>query len=238
MPEVYAWPPVRIAAHGSGLSRPGGTSFDLRGVGYYSQAQKAREMYRVSVLALGSERDGSGYIDMLKRQLDGKPPLVRISPLPPLWLGALRGLQGKRGAEELRWWADGRTLDWDLVWTSGNVISAVSAADGNWNGIRCTGLPPSMPVAFPGELVRAKTGEVARVLKREISDPEGTATIRLDAFIPSGEVLIGARDSLVMWIDVWPTTMLSFGAQTIDLTMHQVFAEDYADAFTEVNPWS
>lgn len=238
MPEVYAWPPVTVSGWANGTTRPGSTSYGLNGAPYYSQAQAARQTYSVNVLSAGRERGSSGYLDMLRRQLDGKPPLVRVYPLPPLHHSTFCGLLGLRGQAEIDWMATGRDMVWDIEWAYGTVIDAVAEADGDWDAIRCTGLPASRTVAYPGEIVRADTGETARVLKREVSDEDGEALIRLDGPLPDGEVLIGAIESVVMEITKWHTPSTQMEPGTLSLTMREIFDTDYDTAFTEVDPWS
>jgi hypothetical protein len=242
MPNVYAWPPVTIMAWRNTISRPGSISRGLNGRSYYSQAQAARAMYACQVLDTGRSRGDAGYIDMLRRLCDGKPGIVRIKPAPPIWWAATRGLQGLRGAEDLVWLSDGRDLDWtsgsdDLVWTTGTTISATAEADGDWDAIRCTGLPASRYVAFAGEIVAAETGETARVLKHEKSDADGEALIRLDGAIPTGNVIIGVRESLMMQITRWPDNILGTAPGEMRFEMTEVFDTDFS-SFTEVDPWS
>lgn len=238
MVNVYAWPPVFTVGHSTRRTRPGSVSLGLNGAPYYSQAQAARETFQVSVHAVGPTLDGAGAIDMLHRYLDGQLALVRISPIPPLWVGAWMPLDGLRGAESLTWFADGRTLDWDAVWTTGAAISAVAEADGSFDAIRCTGLPPSIVVAMPGELVRGEAGGTARVVRRETSDASGEAVIRLDQAIPSGQVIIGARESLVMRITEWPEAGLELRpGGSLNFKMVETLASDFS-SLTDIDPWN
>ena len=242
MADVVAWPPVTMMARESRPSRPGSTSYGMKGNAYYSQAQASRRLYSGQALVTGRDLAGLGYIDMLYDELDGKLALVRVTPNPALWTGATRGLLGFRGQQDMEWQEDGRTLIWDsggLVWAEGAVISATAVMDGTFPAILCTGLPASRIVAFPGEIVRAETGETARVRKLERSDASGAARIRLNAVLPTGDVLIGARESLVFEITEWPDGMSSdrFDGRG-QFRFRQAFETDFADGFTEIDPWS
>ncbi|WP_158963906.1 hypothetical protein [Chachezhania sediminis] len=210
----------------------------MRGNPYYSQYRAAREQYDVDVLSVSTTQDGLGYLTALRRQLDGQVPLVMIRPLSALHWAAWAPLLGLRGATDLEWTADGRTLTWDLSWRDGVVITATVKSDGSWNAIRCTGLPPNRMIAYPDEIVRDSTGATARVLKAERSDAGGGAVIRLDGPLAAGEVVIGALESRVMEITDWFTPRVSFGQEVMKMSMRQVFATDFPDAFVEVDPWS
>ncbi|MGZ9812653.1 hypothetical protein ACXN5S_19485 [Pseudoroseicyclus sp. H15] len=242
MPKVWAWPPVPIAAYSPRITRPGSISMDQKGAPIFSQAQARRLRYTIDVGLLDRDITASGYLDMLMRQMDGALPLVRIQPLPPLWQGHLRGLGGKRGQVPLEWTADGRTLNWDVVWVSGAAITGTAVTDGDFAGLRCSGfagITTGTIVARPGELVRNAAGQTARVLKAERLGIDGKAVLRLDAPLASGKVVIGAREALTMVILSWSDPVLDLGAGSVELDMLEVTSADFdGEAFTVIDPWS
>lgn len=240
--DVYAWPPVALAAWDNDMTRPGSLSFDQGGASFYSQAQASRQIYDAAVLSVGRHGDNLGYLKRLRRFLDGKSPLVRISPEPALWWNATRHLARLRGQVDVNLFTTGRDTnmtDGGIATNikTGAVIAATAVADGIWDGIACTGLPPSQVVALPDELVRAETGETARVVKRERSDASGAATIRLDGPIPTGNVVIGAGESKVMLILNWGSGRAGLQPVTRDFQMREVFASDFPGGFNEIDPW-
>lgn len=246
MVDVIAWPPLTVIGYDNAPVYPVSRSRSLLdGRSYVSAAQRARRFVTITAQGIGPDRAGAGWLDMLKRELRGGVNLVRVDLASPVWHLAVNPLNGLRGSVPLVWSAGASALDWTaaaapLSWTTGAQIAGVTAAD---NSLTCTGLPPSRVVAYPSELVRVIDGDgvahFARVVGIAKSDATGTARVFLDAPLPSGDVVIGFKESLVFEI---PGINDVRAAQPVGqnwsftLDLRQVF-EDETDGFTEVNPW-
>lgn len=242
MPDVYAWPPVGIVGHEHTIDRPGSMSRGLSGRAVYSQARPTRRLVTAEVSGIGPDLVGAGYVEQLKRMLDGKLPLVRMTPLPQHWIGATwrRGLT--LGALPLNWVAGAVPLNWTdgaatLTWTTGDTITGTSGGDGTWYFLDCTGLPPGALIA-PSEPVTV--GSVTRHCIRAVrADASGAARIWLDGALSSGAVVIGRQESIAFLIEDYPRAR-----QTADrdfvyrFELIEAFESEYADGFTEVNPWT
>ncbi|WP_299145977.1 hypothetical protein [uncultured Tateyamaria sp.] len=242
MPEVYAWPPVELVGHEHTIDRPVNRSEGISGRPYFSQSKRSRRLVTAQVSGIGTDMAGAGYVEQLKRFLDGKPPFVRMTPLPHVYRRALNGLNLQRGLHVLNWSASGAALAWsddgeELQWSDGKKITAEAGED-NWPFLDCVDLPPSRPVAYPGELVRSGDAG-ARVIRLARSDSEGRARIYLDTPLSGGSVLIGAGESIVFEILDYPRAVQPVsGNYTYGFDLKEVFAEEHADGFVEVNPWN
>ena len=242
MPDVYAWPPVQLVGHEYTISRPVSRAEGISGRPYFSQSKATRSIVTAEVAGIGSDLAGAAYVEQLKRFLDGKPPFVRVVPLPHVYWRAVKNLQLRRGQGPVNWSATGVPLDWTsggvaLNWVIGAPVACVAGAD-VWPFLDCTGLPPSQPVAYPGELVMAG-GQTARVIRLVRSDASGAARVYLDQALSSDTVLIGVRESIAMEILEFPRAVQPVsGRYSYQFDMQEVFEDEFDDGFNEVNPWN
>lgn len=240
--EVFAWPPVGLVGHEHTISRPVSSATGLTGKPIFSQSQPTRRLVSAIVGGIGRDKSYGGYIEQLKWMLDGKPPLIRMTVLPQVWLGAVRGLYGLRGRLDLDWAAGDAGLKWlaggtNLKWQAGAEVTATAGVADGRNYIDCVGLPALSLVAYPSELVTGG-GMQARVLAVARSDSSGSARVFVDAPLPSGEVVIGALESLVFTIDEFPRAVQPLAADyRYEFRLTEAFAADYAGGFREVDPW-
>lgn len=249
MVNVIAWPPVGTVGRDFTHVRPVSRSASLlTGARYVSAAQRRRRVATVKVAGIGPDGAGAGYVEMFKEYLDGGINLARVSLCSPVWYGALRGLAGLRGARKLQWAKDDTKVDWvngaaPLEWSVGQAVAGVAGSLAGMSYLDCTGLPANQRVAFPSETVRvidaARAEHLAKVVRVASSDQSGVARVFLDASLPSGDVLIGYRESVVYEVEdlnnVRALQPVS-GNFSFTFNLREVF-EDETDGFTEVNPW-
>jgi len=247
--NVIAWPPFQITGWELADLFPQSRSVGLiEGRPRTSSAQRARRVATANVTGIGTDLDGAGYVRMLNKQWAGAPNLTRIPSMSSLWHLSRAGqdltstvLQWTDAGTELLW-TDGGV---DLVWGDGAyALSGTPVADGDWYALTVTGLPPSQIIARPSELISVTTNdasETAYVLTTTRSNAEGVATIRTDkatAFTLSGLVSIGHMENIVFEAQGVPRSMQgvssNFGFQW---DFREVFADEYAGGFVEVNPW-
>lgn len=260
MARVYAWPPVSAIGFEWTEAAPISESFGLGGARFASAYQRARRVARFTVSAIGQDRAGAGYCEMLKRMLAGGEHLVRLYSMPINRINdaaALAGEPGRGGGRSIEWsyvqYGAQADLGWTTVvggasaalrWVSGSLVPATPTTDAaGWPAIAVTGLTPSALVARPGEFVAVygADGTVARrqVLTVARSDAAGAATIRLyEAVTAAGQAAIGAPDTGVFFHNgPLPRAQQPLASNwSYDWEFLEVF-EDETDGFTEIDPW-
>lgn len=245
MVNVIAWPPVSWTAFEWTLQQPIGRSrsiFDSRRI--VSQAQRDRLVGVILVNGRGNDKAGAGYVEMLKRQLQGGVHLVRMNVRSPLWTGVSRGLDRRTSVLE---WVEGSTeMEWvagaaDILWSTGLPLSGVPEMDGTWNAIRVEGFPPNVIVARPSERITVTDGvttEASTIMTVARSDSDGEALIRItDELTMTGLVSIGDPESLVFEVEEMPRAVQPLsGNWAFTFNFRQVFEEE-TDGFVELDPW-
>jgi hypothetical protein len=249
MTEVIAWPPFQLTGWELAEVYPQSRSVGLiEGRSRTSSAQRARRVATANVTGIGTDLAGAGYVRMLNRMWAGGPQLVRVQARSALWW-LYQGQYDLR-ADILEWTDGGTELLWTagsagLLWNEGEyALSGEPSTDGGWHSLTVTGLPPSRIVARPSEIISVTDGvstEAAYALRVTRSDAAGRATIRTDkasAFTLSGLVGIGNRENIVFEAVSVPRTVQglsgSFGFQW---DFREVFEDEYADGWSEVDPW-
>jgi hypothetical protein len=203
---VYAWPPV--AAIGSEWTpvQPVDESFSgITNKRYASANQPERRATTVVAAALGRGNNGAGYMEMLKRLLQGGAHYVRLTSYPINWaIEARTDLQSQvltwlDGATDMVW-LDGST---DMIWLDGTVINSTLSTSKGLPALTLTGCPPSTLVVRPAEfltVINPTTGatDTVQSLAPAYSNSEGIATVRLyRAAAFAGRVNIGTADTAV-----------------------------------------
>ena len=255
MTDVIAWPPFQLTgwelAEVYPQSRSVGT---IEGRPRTSAAQRGRRVATANVTGIGTDKDGAGYVRMLNRLWAGKPNLVRVECLSALWYLARGGLNLQSNIME--WTAGGVPLLWTaggaaMIWGDGEYDTyGEPATDGGWYSLTVTGLPPSRIVARPSELISVTDGTttesayVMRTTRSDASGPNGktgTAIIRTDkpeAFTVEGLVSIGQKENIVFEAQGVPRAVQGVtGTFGFQWDMVEVFEDEYANGWTEVNPW-
>jgi len=249
MTDVIAWPPFQLTGWELSEIYPQSRSVGLvEGRARTSSAQRYRRVATANVAGIGTGHDGAGYVRMLNRMWKGAPQLVRVQCLSSLWYLAGAGLDLKNNV--LEWSDDGVELLWtaetsSLLWVDGDYpLAGDPVTDEGWYGLDVVGLPANRTIARPSELISVTDGttvETAFILNTVQSDATGAATIRTDkpeAFTLSGSVSIGDREDIVFEAVSVPRAVQglsgSFGFQW---DFREVFEDEYADGFTDVDPW-
>jgi len=247
MTDVIAWPPVSLTGWEITRRDPVSRSVGLiQGARRTSAAQTPRRLATAVVLGRGADQAGAGYVEMLKQQLAGGRHLVRVECTSAVWqLARAEAVFRSAGVD---WTASGVSLNWtsggvDLLWVDGDyALYGNPAADGDWDAISVTGLPPSRIVARPSERIAVTDGlttEEATVLTVARSDASGAATIRLASAVTlSGRVNIGAAASIVFEARDLPRAVQTVrGRWVYTWEFREAFETEFADGWTEVDPW-
>ncbi|WP_313350748.1 hypothetical protein [Paracoccus sp. (in: a-proteobacteria)] len=241
MANVYAWPPVaHVAAEWSQIAPVGRSRSLITGASYVSAAQRRRRVARLDVSALSLDRNGAGYIEALKRLLDGGVHLVRLHSTPIIWhLDDEAG--NARRTKPMSWIVPTGGIAWsvppgDIDWWTGPGVTDGEALSGN--RVRVTGLPADTDVVRPGEFV-TMNGETAMVLRPARSNRSGVAILYLVTPLSgAGPIHIGARETGVFEADEIPRAVQPVGQNwQYSWSFTEVFADERGP-FVEVDPWS
>ena len=246
MVSVYAWPPVGLVAAEWTVIDPIGRSTSLiTGGSYVSAAQRRRRVATVDVSALARGRNGAGYMEVLKRFLNGGVNLVRLYSTPINWhLDDLaeNAERDRTRDKPISWVGNGDPLTWtqsgqQIQWSTGGYSIEGEARSGN--RLRVTGLPPNQLVARPGEFV-AMNGEIAMVVNPAAASGGGVAMLDLVTPLTGmGPVIIGARETGVFEVDGMPRAMQPLGSNwTYGWSFTEVFEDEGRGPFVEVDPWN
>lgn len=250
MTDVIAWPPFQLTGWELADVYPQSRSVGvIEGRPRTSSAQRARRVATANVTGIGTDLAGAGYVRMLNRMWAGKPNLVRMQAQSTLW-HLYRGGYDLR-ANVLEWTDGGTELLWTeggapLVWGDGGyTLYGTPITDNGWRGLRVTGLPPSRIVARPSELISVTDGtttEEAYVLKVTSSGAGGVARILTDKETPftlAGLVSIGHSENIVLEAQGVPRAVQGVtGTFGFQWDFVEVFEDEYAGGWTEVNPWA
>lgn len=253
MVTVYAFPPVPIVAHSPFFDRSVvnvSRSF-FTGRRFVSAAQRKRRGAQLRVSGLAGDRTGPGYMENLRILLAGGENLVRLASRPVGWWQDQLALQKLRQSDPVTFvtgtdpslsWTNGGTV----TWFSAAPISGVAVTDGaGFPALSITGAPANLLIARPGDLVtlfapfEGTVGTQARVMAAAVTDGAGAAVIRLmSALTGSGRVSIGLAETAAFEMVSMsePIQPLS-GDWTYDLAFSEVFADEVAGGFVEVDPW-
>ena len=244
---VYGWPPVGVV--GSEWTHVAPIEESLSGVTgarYASASEPERRAVRLRVSALSLGRSGAGYIEALKRLMNGGANLVRLNSYPINWhLDALSEADG-RTMDRLLWTSDGDDLEWtsgadDLIWFSGALLTGTLTTSGGFPAVSVTGLPPSRLVARPGEFLTVfGTPDVTvQIIAPAYSDGSGNAVVRvLTSPGIAGAVSLGGSDTGVFRaIGELPRSTQPVGQNWFyDWEFIEVFSDEVG-GFTEFPGW-
>jgi hypothetical protein len=207
-----------------------------------SQSEPTRRLVSADVAGIGKTKDGAAYVEALKILLDGKLPLVRMTLLPQFWLRALRGQGFRRGNVDTNFAAAGVDLNLTAGGVGLNLIarSRIEGVAGNngWPYLDCTGFAPNKVAAFPTERITVG-GVTAIVLRTAYADSSGNARVYLMTALADGEVQIGIEETVAFEVLDFPRSKQPLsGNYSYGFELREVFVSEFADGFTEVNPWS
>lgn len=250
--KVFMWPPVGAIGTEWTEEAPVQISRSMvTGAERVSAVQRKRRLATLTVPGFGRSPYDAGYIEILKRHLEGVH-LVRLNSYPINWHFDSETDRLTRGSTRLLWTADGDPLDWTassvpLYWFSGTVLAGTSTTVSGASHLAVTGLPPSILVARPGEFVTVypsvanDTGAVtAQIAVPAYSDAGGAATLRLFDPIANGawaRVSIGTSQSAVFRPEAYPRARQPYiGNWEYEWAFREAFADEVG-GFEEINPW-
>lgn len=240
MVNVYAWPPVDyVSAEWTVIDRVSRSRSLITGASYVSAAQRRRRVATLDVAALSADRSGAGYIEALKRLLDGGVHLVRLYSTPINWHLDDQAENAVR-TKPMSWIVPNAPIDWTIPpapldwWTGPGVTRGEALTD---KRVRVTDLPPNTQVVRPGEFV-TMNGQTVMVLRPARSDANGVAILHLlEPLTGTGLIVIGTRETGVFEADAMPRSAQPVGQNwSYQWSFTEVF-EDERGLFTEIDPW-
>lgn len=246
--KVYAWPPVPAVGREWTVDAPVSMSRSaLTGRRYASAAQPARRL--ASLTIHGRVSYGAGYMEALKRYLDGGINLVRLSSCK-IPVGKIGVAPDTLRSTPLEWEAGGVDLDWTsggtpLVWYAGTPFFGTVSTVAGVPRLTVFGLPPNTLIALPGEFLTIyldegdQTGETHMIAAPATTNSAGSVSIRL-VTLPSfgGRVSFGTSETAVFEVEGGlPRAMRPANLDwTYSWSFREVFANEVG-GFTEINPW-
>ncbi|BBU58495.1 hypothetical protein KU6B_47600 [Mameliella alba] len=256
MTNVYAFPPVSVTGWEWDVQDPVNVSRSLLDGGRYVTTSSPRRIVaRARVSALGLNRSGAGYMQALRRLLNGGEHLVRISSWPVnYWLDDLQ-LSALRGGVQITWEDSGTGITWvdvgsGITWIDGAYITGTTGTDSDgFATIALSGLPASTLCVRPGDFLTIydagadTTGETIMVMSEGVTDASGDVTVRLieapSTSYSGNRVSIGTSETAAFEVTEFePFSQSYMGDWSATWSYRQVFSDEVPDGFTEVNPWS
>lgn len=239
---VYTFPPVGL--RGFPVWRPEAPtrrSVSIFGRRYIT-AHDPRRIYAEFSASARHGRKGIGYMEALRRLLDGGVNYVRLFNKIPTAVTAER-------PEAVRWYGNGAPVRWTdagaaLDWYTGTPGTGTPTTQDGYPAVHVTGLPANSLICIPGEIVRIGEtvgGEQRMALNEVTSDGAGEATIRVDeAFtVAAGTVIVGDVETGIFEVTGWPSGGGPIDSDfSYDWRFRQVFEdEDPSGTATELSPW-
>lgn len=253
MVKVYAWPPVGVISSKWTRRTPVAKSRSLiTGARYLSAMRRERIVASMRVGGRSFDYTGHGYMESLKRFLEGGENLVRLSeivepyprefshmigswPTPMEWRGPTN--------QVVTWQSAAGTT---VTWMAGALMHAV-VMSGTPRTIRIqSGLPPNEVVVRPGQRVLAvKMPDgphfQAFSTQRVVSNSAGAANIRLNTEpgLDVTHAVLRFRESAVFEVEgPLPEVEWAVNEEPVwDWKFLQVFADEVAGGFEEEDPW-
>ncbi|WP_406870449.1 hypothetical protein ABEB22_12550 [Thioclava sp. 'Guangxiensis'] len=248
MTLVYAWPPVGVVASEWTIDAPVNVSRSLiTGARRVSATQRRRRMVSLEVSSLARGANGAGYMEMLKRFIDGGVNLIRLESRPVNWWADAQIEASGRQSREVQWRSGSEDVSWDqdgsdVIWIDGTLLSGTAGSDGTFPTLTVSGLTPNRRAARPGEFVTLKSGgtvQTGQVVTEAFANAQGVAVLRIfEALTGSGIVNIGVSESAVFEATTIPRAVQPLNVDwSYSWQFAQVF-EDEVDGFEEVDPWN
>lgn len=249
MANVYKWPPVgAISREWTQLAPVSSSRSLITGAEYVSAAQRRRRVAVIEVSSLFSPFGaGAGYMEALKRLLDGGIHLVRLEYYKPgsCWLDVT---DEQRQGGWIEWSTPPQPFGWvgppqEIRWFQGADLPYLVTTYGGRPAIRVDGLPPNALVVLPGEFVSVEVSGLwsqFMVVSPATTNGDGVAIIQLTDAAPAGDrVSIGARDTGVFKADALPRAIEpARGDWSYAWEFTEVFEDEGRGPFVEIDPWS
>lgn len=246
--DIYSFPPAPITGWLLNEERPVRRgAYALDGKRAVATAGPVRRTLQLTCGALGrGHNSGAGYLAQLWRYIDGGVGLVRLSLPPQNWHLDRADLRREIGNEVVTWVDDNGPIDVmdgvTVLTTYGNTRRYATALviAGYDHAVKVSGLPSSIIVARPGDIVRVWNGGVAstaRVLDLTRSDASGIAHLPVSAALPEGVISFADEESAVFEVlDYSPGAQQLGQNWSIGLSLREVLASEISDP-VEIDPW-
>ncbi len=252
---VHQWPCVGVVGREWTVEEPVSRSASLiTGRLYQSAAKRRRRKAVMQASGRSHDDQGAGYMEALKRLLQGGLNAVRLNSYPinfrhgpvPNSIRQSWPLGWKTAADaDLAWRAgDGPAgLRWYTGGYNGMIATATKEASGasGMGRLKVTGLPPSVLVARVGEFVRVygNVQDTRMIVRPAYTNSSGETTLWLESETAGGgRVNIGVPETGVFLADEMPRVVRpNIGDWTYDWSFTQIFEDEYSDGFTEVQTW-
>ena len=242
MVDVIKWPPVGEVAFEISKVDPVSVSTSLiDGQPRFSRYGRSRRVAKTSVSGIGPDAAGAGYMEMLKEFLEGGVNLTRVTTYSSIWhfVRAQNNVNLKNFDVD---WQSGNTILWvdgasSVDWRSVNFF-ATPTTDNGWPAISVVGLPPNSIVVRPHENITIGD-QTTKSLTVAKSDSNGDAIIRVkDTITQSGQAILGSSEDIVFRPLSLPRAVQpQLGNWQYDWDFVEAFEDEYAEGFTEQNPW-
>lgn len=249
MVDVIKWPPVGEVAFEISKVDPVSVSTTLiDGQPRFSRYGRSRRVARTSISGIGPNAAGAGYMEMLKEFLQGGVNLTRVTTYSSIWHFVRASNNAGIENHKLHWTDNTKPLLWtdnsvDLHWWLKDLTVA-HTTDNGWPALRVENLPPNIIVVRPHENISITSidglqTQITKALKVTKSDSSGVAIIRVkDTLTISGQAIIGATEDIVFRPLGLPRAIQpQLGNWQYDWDFVEAFEDEYAEGFTELNPW-
>lgn len=247
--NVYSWPPVFVHGWEWTERAPVRRSQSLlTGADLVTADQRIRRMASLEVD--GARAMGAGYVESLKKFLDGGVNAVRLYSMP---VNRYAGYgTATRQSQRILWEDSGTDVEWedsgtDVLWYDGKHLTGTTGTDADgFSIITVSGLPANTLVVQPSEFLTVYddpddyTGTTVRVITAATSDGSGVAVIRLfdsPGAHTDARVNIGTRDTGVFRpVNIPRSPQMINSTWTYTWQFYEVFEEEVG-TFVEVDPW-
>jgi len=242
MTKVFAWPPVGVISHDWTIHAPINVSRSLiTGRRWVSAHQPRRRL--VDLTVSGAKHYGAGYMEALKRYLDGGVHLVRLTSCK-IPYGRTDVADAMRQTIPVRWSDGDKRVEWTrpaapVLFFLGARLSGARVDGGPVPQLRVEGLPTDSLIGVPGEFIQF-AGQTYMIAAPARSNKNGVAVVRVAGTITAaeGEVSIGVRESAVFEALSIPRGGRAGNAFTpYDWSFREVFADEVG-GFQEIDPWN
>ena len=249
--NVYRFPPVKVLASAWWQDAPTSRSQSLiSGKRFVTSWAPPRRMVRLRLSSLAGGRSGAGYLEVLRRYLEGGQSLVRLYSNPINRYIDAQAENPARQSEHVVLNIGGVDVDYqedstDVDIYTGRFLSGTVETDGGFPAVEVSGLVPLKLAARPGEFLTVfedaddLTGETVMVTTEATAGAAGNAMVRvMTAPTHGGRVCIGVSDTAVFEVtDMPPTPQGITGDWVHNWQFREVFSAEVG-GFTEVNPWT
>lgn len=215
-----------------------------------SSMWRKRRLARLIVPAIGLDTMAAGYMEMLKRYLDGVH-LIRLESYPINWHMDVIESQAYRQSQRITWRSGSDEIEWEteapetVYWYNGTLVPGTVFQVSGQSRVSVSNLPARRLVARPGEFVTLwqqfeSTPITAQIVSPMTTNGNGEGVLRLFEEVPTGEyvrVNIGSSQTALFRPQEYPRAVQpARGNWEYEWNLREIFADEVG-GITEVNPW-